>query len=683
MSGMVATPDGSGCEHADPGDPAVLCGAAGAVDGHCLAHLSPEQRATYLAGLTPGADIDMRGVTFSYELLHQLLTALTRRRRGRPVTGAKAKFGDADFRGAIFTGRVYVTKATFTKDADVRDVNLNFRDVTFDFRGVTFTGNVDFHGAIFTGLADFGEATFAGDADFSGVTFAMAATFDKATFTGRAYFSAATFVGGAIFGEATFTGLADFNKATFPEVPGSGGAMFGAIFPGGTDFSHVTFTKGALFAGVTFTVGVIFFGATFSGGVSFDGATFTAHANFDRVTFSYALFRGATFSGRQRSRNRNLSATGFNDVTFADYADFSHARLPGAVEMRGRVPRLFLEGMEVDGDLVMEVAAATVDATRIRGAGRVTLRVRAGQVDASEAAMTGSFSVQGLRGPIQGVDDSGLSYPAHPDQPAVVTSLRGTDTQHLVLTDVDLSRCLFAGMHRVDQVRLDGWCTFAFDPRGRRQVLAEEHHWRASRAAPARTASRTRGWTPAPDGVGVVSSPRLEVLYRQLRTALENSKNEPGAADFYYGEMEMRRLSHRDPTSPARGLERLILTAYWLLSGYGLRASRAVTALLVMIGLATLGFATIGFSHSSTTAYQMLPPAPGRTAIYQQIDIQGPRPDWATAFYHAIDSSTSLLRAPGAVPLTPYGQAIEIALRLLGPLLLGLAILAVRGRVKR
>ncbi|RCG28722.1 pentapeptide repeat-containing protein [Sphaerisporangium album] len=670
----------SGCQQADPGDPAVLCGATGAVDGRCLAHLNPEQRATYLAALTPGADIDMRGVTFSYELLQQLLTALTRRRRGRPVTGAKAKLGNADFRGAIFTGRVNVNKATFTKDADVRDVNLNFRDVTFDFRGATFTGNVDFRGATFTGLADFREATFAGDVDCSGVTFAMGAVCYKATFTGRVDFSDATFVGGASFGEATFTERADFDKATFPEVPGSGGA----IFPGGTDFSHVTFTKGARFAGVTFTVGVMFYGATFSDGVGFDGATFTAHANFDRVTFSYALFRGATFSGRQRSRNMNLTATGFNDVMFSDYADFSHARVPGAVEMRGRVPRLFLEGMEVDGDLVVEVAAETVAATRIRGAGRVTLRVRAAQVDASEAAITGSFTVQGLREPIQGVDESGLPYPAHPGQLAAVTSLRGTDAQHLVLTDVDLSRCLFAGMHRVDQVRLDGWCAFAFDPRGRRQVLAEEHHWRASRAALARTAWRAwRGWTSAPEGVGVVSSKRLEVLYRQLRTALENSKNEPGAADFYYGEMEMRRLSHRDPTYPARGLERLVLTAYWLLSGYGLRASRAVTALLVMIGLATLGFATVGFSHSSTTAYQLLPPAPGRTAIYQQIDIQAPRPGWGTAFYHAIDSSTSLLHTPGAEPLTPYGQAIEIILRLLGPLLLGLAILAVRGRVKR
>jgi hypothetical protein len=32
---------------------------------------------------------------------------------------------------------------------------------------------------------------------------------------------------------------------------------------------------------------------------------------------------------------------------------------------------------------------------------------------------------------------------------------------------------------------------------------------------------------------------RLVALYRQLRKAQEDAKNQPGAADFYYGEKEM------------------------------------------------------------------------------------------------------------------------------------------------
>jgi hypothetical protein len=33
----------------------------------------------------------------------------------------------------------------------------------------------------------------------------------------------------------------------------------------------------------------------------------------------------------------------------------------------------------------------------------------------------------------------------------------------------------------------------------------------------------------------------IAVLYRDLRKAHEDCKDEPGASDFYYGEMEMRR----------------------------------------------------------------------------------------------------------------------------------------------
>ncbi|WP_308076687.1 hypothetical protein [Streptomyces hydrogenans] len=70
--------------------------------------------------------------------------------------------------------------------------------------------------------------------------------------------------------------------------------------------------------------------------------------------------------------------------------------------------------------------------------------------------------------------------------------------------------------------------------------------------------------TPDPDDVAA--------LYRQLRKAFEDGKNEPGAADFYYGECEMRR---HDRTGTPK-TERRLLWAYWLLSGYGLRASRAL-----------------------------------------------------------------------------------------------------------
>ena len=54
-------------------------------------------------------------------------------------------------------------------------------------------------------------------------------------------------------------------------------------------------------------------------------------------------------------------------------------------------------------------------------------------------------------------------------------------------------------------------------------------------------------------------------------------------------------------------------------------------------------------------------------------------------FADALQSSSSLLRAPTSQPghETTGGQVIEIFLRLAGPLFFGLALLALRGRIKR
>jgi hypothetical protein len=49
----------------------------------------------------------------------------------------------------------------------------------------------------------------------------------------------------------------------------------------------------------------------------------------------------------------------------------------------------------------------------------------------------------------------------------------------------------------------------------------------------------------------------------------------------------------------------------------------------------------------------------------------------------AVDTATSLLRTRSDRPLTGTGRVTELGLRFAGPLLLGLALLSLRGRVKR
>ena len=150
-------------------------------------------------------------------------------------------------------------------------------------------------------------------------------------------------------------------------------------------------------------------------------------------------------------------------------------------------------------------------------------------------------------------------------------------------------------------------------------------------------------------------------LYRALRKGREDTKDEPGAADFYYGEMEMRRHDHGaadDSGGRARGrVSRGVLTTYWLISGYGLRAWRSLAALAVVTAAFAVAFHLWGFT------------APPEPASY-----------W-TSLLFAFRSTVSL--TDNEVKLTAWGSLLQALLRLTGPVLLGLALLALRNRVKR
>ena len=165
------------------------------------------------------------------------------------------------------------------------------------------------------------------------------------------------------------------------------------------------------------------------------------------------------------------------------------------------------------------------------------------------------------------------------------------------------------------------------------------------------------GWYPAPcqppDWIGEVEplAPRqIAAIYRGLRKGREDSKDAPGAADFYYGEMEMRRLDRESPRA-----ERLILWLYWLTSGYGLRASRALAALAVTVAVFAAPLLKWGFAVDKS---------------------------FVGALTFSAQSALGLLRPPEQ-RLTGIGVWLQITLRLAGPLLLGLALLSLRGRVKR
>jgi hypothetical protein len=284
------------------------------------------------------------------------------------------------------------------------------------------------------------------------------------------------------------------------------------------------------------------------------------------------------------------------------------------------------------------------------------------------------------------VDESALRASGHRERPRLLT-LRRVDVSTLVLADVDLSACLVHGAHHLDQLRIEGARPFATTPGAwrlrvgrwwlpvwrcwsRRQTLAEEHHWRAEQPTPAvpgrwaRLAQpdwhgptcQTPEWVAAQTRQHVqrLGPARVAVLYRSLRKAQEDNKDEPGAADFYYGEMEMRRKAHTATPWP----ERFILWWYWLLAGYGLRGLRAVTALLVVVV--------------------------GLGLLLQRIGFNGGDPSLRDALIYTALTTLSLgARRALAEQVSWAGDGLRIVLRLSGPLLLGLALLSIRNRVKR
>ncbi|MFF1837992.1 pentapeptide repeat-containing protein [Streptomyces sp. NPDC058231] len=404
-------PDWPHCGHGTtPEDPVGCRGIH--VTGHtsCLAHLADADRDAYLAGLTPGADIDHRGTPFTEPLLDVLLDALRDPATGHP------NLGDAWFESASF------------KD------------------------NARFESATFRGVAVFGSATFE-YARFESATFQRAAGFQSATFQDDAWFESATFQGAAWFVSATFQGTAGFKSATFQGTAG---------------FESATFERDARFESATFQGAARFEFSTFEGGW-FDLAAFRGTAVFQSAAFQRdARFESATFQGDARFE----SATFQGDARFEQVV-FERAASLGPLVCAGRV---VLPGAVFSGPVTLSFAARRVECRRTRWSSTAEVRLRYATVDFADAVFEYPLTIAAEVDPFvlpNGQPVAEQTLAGAPDGTVRMASLRGVDAAHLVLADVDLSGCLFTGTVHLDQLRLEGTCSFDKVPPGT--------HWRRGR----------------------------------------------------------------------------------------------------------------------------------------------------------------------------------------------------------
>jgi uncharacterized protein YjbI with pentapeptide repeats len=434
----------------------------------------------------------------------------------------------------------------------------------------------------------------------------------------------------------------------------------GAVFHGLMSFEN------AEFGSATFS------GATFAGPVSFSGAVFHGDARFDSVTFEGSVsFRKAVFEGEatfEHPPEEEEVQEWPEEVSFKRWADFrqarfeKNARFGGALfERRARFRSAVFEGDAAFTGATftrartigpMEVAKE-LELDRVVFGAPVRIRAAAGLVSCKGTQFQSLTTIDLFRGDIR-FDEAAFAEPSTvtgrgSDPKPRVLSLHQTNVAHLTLADLDLRECSFLGVHNLDGLRFEGAIDFCArgTPRTiKRQAILDELELHERTSAWAGGAADKRAAEER------ATAERIARAYRALRKGREDSKDAPGAADFYYGEMEMRRRA-------ARGGERAILTLYWLVSGYGLRASRALIALAATVLVFAVAFDSWGFDPDG---------AFGKSLLF------------------STESTSSLFRAPeppGGAELTDAGHVLQMCLRLLGPLFFGLALLALRGRVKR
>ena len=376
---------------------------------------------------------------------------------------------------------------------------------------------------------------------------------------------------------------------------------------------------------------------------NFGDARFTAYVTMSDVAASeWIQFVGAAFDRDVDMSELDCSALFLTRATFAGSVDLS-GLTADAIDLR-RATFHHRVAMQLDEVASVGMRRATFDrGVRISCAGPT-------RIDLVEVDLGGPTTVTAS---VDTIDAFRLA-----DRPVLGRTL-GTDLSQLRLSYVDLSRCSFTGAHNLDKITVDDWHAWGTTPRSfwvtHRVTLADEHRVR-----------RSSRWALPGDTAEAPPADSVQGDYHALRSMMQDRKDQRAASDFYYGEMEMRRigvwlaLKNRLRTRRWRAAasslgEWLLVFLYWLLSGYGQRAWRAFTTLGLVVVAASIGLLHWGFKVPT---------------------------DFGASLRYTLRAATTLLRGTDA-DLTPTGDWIELGVRLVAPLLLALGLFALRDRVRR
>jgi hypothetical protein len=650
---------------------------------YCLIHLSDNDKRDYLNEVAQGTQpLTLSGLSISGPLMSAVFGAM-------PTTTENPSGSPRP----LFRTAVRCNETTFLEYVDAQHVTFqrtcSFLNATFEagviWNGSAFNGGVDMRGCHILGdQASFTYVRILERADWRGLICEPFMNLSHLHLEGPLDMRAAK-CGGLALSNGVLTGQVALGSARlgehFGDEDGSRrklkGIFGGCKFQDSVDFSDVHFPYETTFGGYSDMQP-----AEFSKSVTFSDSQFGSDADGGRhllrnLEFPSVDFTRCTFYGRVSfSGTRFETSPGFINVSVkAGSTDTSKEQNPKeqfpeypALELTDlSLPRGGeLTNIDVQGDLALKVSNLDADfeTTNVRATGEVQISsTQCSQYVTSEmAGTTVSYSrCQFARGGILTCSAQRLSaVECDARQPLTITGVTGaaavpistldrTNAEHLLLSNVDLSTTTFAGIINLDKLRIQGRLRLQRAPtvigRGR-QIIQDEIDVRRTRSA---IWKRFR----ASSEISQTESPQdVASLYRALRKNREDSKDEPGGADFYYGEMEMRRLA-----APWTSVDRWLLTSYWLLSGYALRAWRALVAFVGVILILSYFLCRHGFNPTLQR-------------------------DYVQSVLLLAQTSVGLSRASPS-ELTSIGSAIQIAMRIMGPALVALVVLALRGRVKR
>jgi hypothetical protein len=483
---------------------------------------------------------------------------------GTHIAGLLSAQG-AQFHGRVIFNETRVQDCDFSRARFGLDVVLSRAETEVElptsrsdarFRRTEFLGPVEFSGTHFGGALNMSDCRFNSEVLFPGAKFDGLVYFQhvivmKRTFLSGADFSEDVTIVQCQFGDVVVVAESHFRKAAHFQLCSFGGVV-------------------DAFAKVQFDGEVSFQRSEFAGELGIDEVVFGESCSFERVTFSAGIMlRGVVFPTDVRWDRVRINT--LQDLTIVSKGSVSldYAYFPEGIHLIICAQQAFLRNTRFERTSSIGVCGCDVvlDGASFVQPATLYYRVHSEKVSARGYDSAPDDSVDGSVPPGESLQVTAgaefgsardAAFQAHALPQPRLLSVRYASVGQLTIIDVNLFSCRFEGAQSLDAMIIEGTGLFEVVPRtvyrvfslklhvqmrARRQIIAEETIWRRGHRRSILAGRQPETGLKAASGT--VEASRIAALYRALRKSRELLKDEPGAADFYYGEMEMRRHSSR------------------------------------------------------------------------------------------------------------------------------------------